>query len=192
MTLEDKLRLISDKELENITIKKISTAEVGRSYDRTYFMDDFKKSSKQETTCPHCKRSGKGNSFKGRHFDKCEFKGFDMDKVDELLKTSRMKILSKELGISFQMLKAYSKDKGLYNPHSPKGGNHFDVCPHCDTKGLYKDRHFDNCTFKGVDLELVKKELLSGTLPSKVSDMFGLHIRVFEGWRKRNGFIIKK
>jgi len=168
MTLEDKLRLISDKELENMTIKSLTFLETITLCNK----GDYKQ--KKDITCEHCKTLTTSFGYQRSHGDKCSLKGVDID----CIKKDWLDGLSKE-DIRQKHDISYHKMDSLQKTHLPSRVRACDelmTCEHCHSvqnKGNYIRFHGDKCKLKGRWNEF-ENDIKSGMTKMDVRKKYGL------------------
>lgn len=180
MTLEDKLRLISDKELENITIKSIVSAENlssfyeqgGRSHSDESYNYWFKD---KVMTCEHCKDTFTRFGYQKDHGDMCPMKGIDTESLlKDWLDGLSLPQLQKKYGIAETSFQKYTH---RVLPNRVRPCDELMTCKHCHmtyTKSNIIRSHNDKCKLKDGKYEQLQQDILDGMTLDSLCKKYGL------------------
>jgi hypothetical protein len=109
----------------------------------------------EEFECDVCRRKGKGYIFEEYHFENCKLNGLDLNYIFTVIRTTPREYTLRrfqEEGIDFDLgdIKMIISNFPEEIPEKRKY-----ICPHCHSSGsvTFVTKHFDNCPFKGVNIQ---------------------------------------
>ena len=107
MTKERLLEI--EKELNGLTIKRMTVAHTISLYGKCNFGNSGLIAGQTKFTCPHCNVSGKSYFFTLIHFDNCKFKGIDFKQLNNDIPIMFVNDLVKKYNISRHLIRMYAK-----------------------------------------------------------------------------------